>query len=54
MAKTTEKKNTVASTIYASVAAKHPDWTQARIYAVTRSILAKRNVAKAQVATQEA
>jgi hypothetical protein len=48
MAKTTEKKNTVASTIYAAVAAKHPEWTQARVYAVTRSILAKRNVAKAE------
>ena len=36
------KTSTVAKTIYDSVAAKHPDWTQARVYAVTKSILQKR------------
>jgi hypothetical protein len=48
MAKTTGKGNTAASKIYTSVAKKHPEWTQARVYAVTRAILAKRNVAKAE------
>ena len=48
MAKTIGKGNTAASKIYTSVAKKHPEWTQARVYAVTRAILAKRNVAKAE------
>lgn len=34
---------TVASKIYAEVAAKHPDWSQPRVYATTKSILAKRS-----------
>lgn len=29
------------SDVYASVAKKHPDWSQVRVYAVTRNILAR-------------
>lgn len=35
----TDRKE-IGSIIYANVAEKHPDWTRARVYAVTRSILA--------------
>lgn len=42
---------TTASKIYAEVAAKHPDWSQPRIYAVTKSILSKRS-AKAKAAAK--
>ena len=33
-------KKEIGSIIYANVLEKHPDWSRARVYAVTRSILA--------------
>lgn len=32
-------KKSIAQTIYAQIAAKHPDWSQPRIYAATKAIL---------------
>ena len=52
MAKTSTKTSTVAKTIYASIAAKHPDWTQARVYAVTKSILQSRSKKEAKAAAK--
>lgn len=38
-----EKKNTLGSRIFANVAAKHPDWSAKKCYAVTGNILKSRN-----------
>lgn len=46
------KTSAVAKNIYASVAAKHPDWTQARVYAVTKSILQSRPKKEARIAAK--
>lgn len=54
MTKNVTTTNTVAGKIYAEVAAKHPDWKQPRVYAVTKSILEKRSAkAKAAVKAEE-
>ena len=49
-----EKKNTIASRIYANIAAKHPDWSQKRIYNATKWALENRQTAKAEEAPAEA
>ena len=35
-------KKEIGSIIYTNVSEKHPDWSKARVYAVTRSILASK------------
>ena len=36
-------KNTYASKIYATVAAKHPEWSQKKVYSTVKLILTENN-----------
>lgn len=38
------KKNTIASKIYANIAAKHPEWSQKHIYNATKWALEQRKL----------
>jgi len=49
----TNKKATLASKIYANIAAKHPEWSQKRIYNTTRWALQNRKPATAAEAPAE-
>lgn len=49
----TNKKATLASRIYANIAAKHPDWSQKRIYNATRWALENRKPVEAVEAVAE-
>ena len=49
---TTTKKATLASRIYANIAAKHPEWSQKRIYHATKWALEQRGK-KAEEAVAE-
>lgn len=46
------RKYTLSSQIYAAVKNKHPEWSQARVYAVTRGILSTR-AQKAEAAAKK-
>ena len=47
------KKNTIASCIYANIAAKHPEWSQKRVYTATKWALENRNTKKVEEAPAE-
>ena len=44
----TVKKATLASRIYANIAAKHPEWSQKRIYNATKWALEQRKLTTAE------